>query len=371
MALAVFDKQDSDQLTVEEIDQVINRYPYFAVLHYLKAGKLMIEQAPDANSYAAKAALFFPNPHWLDLQLRHEEVIPAEHTEALAALMITPNDAALIASHEELSQPDAGNQQDEDVEYDSRRVYEENEANDTGDYHEERIVHPDEGVASEGLQIDGAASQQWSQEEVAQAHTGLQISLNDVIHGEASPTGDFLHTENKNGDASADIISREPTPDGRSPLDTTWQPLGAAGSVGDAAGAPVPEGIGETEAIIPIEPLYSIDYFASQGIKLSLEDVPGDQLAVKLRSFTEWLKSMKRIQPEKMDRQLDQETEKQIRQTAEHSNENMDLYTESLAEVYRKQGLDDKAVEVFQKLSLLDPAKSAYFAARIREIKEI
>jgi hypothetical protein len=371
MALAVFNKQNSDQLTVEEIDQVINRYPYFAVLHYLKAGKLMIEQAPDANAYAAKAALFFPNPHWFNQKLRHEEVIHAGHREALAELMITTTDAALIASQEELSKPGAGNQQDEDVEYDSKRMFEEDEANDTGDYHEERIAHPDEGLASEGLQIDSAASQQWSQEDIAQPHTGLNISLNDEIQGEATPTGDFPDAENRNGDALADLIAPEPLPDGRSPLESTWQPVGAVGSEEDAAGVPVPDGTAETDAIIPIEPLYTIDYFASQGIKLPVEDVPGDQLAVKLRSFTEWLKSMKRIQPEKMDRQLDQETEKQIRQTAEHSNENMDLYTESLAEVYRKQGLDDKAVGVYQKLSLLDPAKSAYFAARIREIKEI
>jgi predicted metal-dependent hydrolase len=102
-----------------------------------------------------------------------------------------------------------------------------------------------------------------------------------------------------------------------------------------------------------------------------LDEIPTDQLGKKLKSFTEWLKSMKKIQPDKVDRQMDSDTENHIRKEAEHSNDSQEVYTEALAEVYLKQGLEDKAVDVFKKLSLLDPSKSAYFAARIREIKEI
>jgi hypothetical protein len=92
---------------------------------------------------------------------------------------------------------------------------------------------------------------------------------------------------------------------------------------------------------------------------------------VKLRSFTEWLKAMKKIHPEKLDHAMGQEEENNIRVYAETSNEPRELYTEALAEVYLQQGLRQKAAMVFEKLSLLDPSKSAYFAARIREIKEI
>jgi hypothetical protein len=142
-----------------------------------------------------------------------------------------------------------------------------------------------------------------------------------------------------------------------------------------AAPAEVPAmaGTGTSEPedpVIPLEPLYTIDYFASQGIKLPVDENKQDQLSVKLKSFTEWLKSMKKIHPEKIDKQMDQQTEQVIRASAEYSNERGDLYTESLAEVYVKQGLTERAVEVYKKLSLLDPAKSAYFAARIREIKD-
>ena len=122
---------------------------------------------------------------------------------------------------------------------------------------------------------------------------------------------------------------------------------------------------------VPIEPLYTIDYFASQGIRLKQEEVnQTDPLSVRLKSFTEWLKAMKKIHPERLDQNMGKEEENSIRVYAETSNEPREDYTEALAEVYLQQGLKQKAALVFEKLSLLDPSKSAYFAARIREIKE-
>jgi len=38
--------------------------------------------------------------------------------------------------------------------------------------------------------------------------------------------------------------------------------------------------------------------------------------------------------------------------------------------VYARQGLIKKAAEVYQKLSLQNPDKRAYFAARISKLKE-
>jgi len=41
-----------------------------------------------------------------------------------------------------------------------------------------------------------------------------------------------------------------------------------------------------------------------------------------------------------------------------------------MAEVYLKQGLAEKAIEIYQKLSLQNPANSHIFASRISSIKE-
>jgi hypothetical protein len=122
------------------------------------------------------------------------------------------------------------------------------------------------------------------------------------------------------------------------------------------------------EGLIPIEPLYTIDYFASQGIQLTDEEKL-DPLGRKLKSFTEWLKTMKKVHPEKTKMSMDDKTEGSIKEGAEHSNDRAEVVTEAMAEVYLKQGLKHKALEVYQKLSLLNPSHSASFAAKIAELK--
>jgi hypothetical protein len=115
------------------------------------------------------------------------------------------------------------------------------------------------------------------------------------------------------------------------------------------------------------EPLFATDYFASQGIKLSEEVLTGDKLGKQLKSFTEWLKSMKKTHPQEPAEAVD--TTSSIPYIAEKSNEEGDVVTEAMAEVYALQGNTRKAIAIYRKLSLLNPPKSAYFAAKIENLK--
>ncbi|MEO6844699.1 MAG: hypothetical protein ABI184_05970, partial [Ginsengibacter sp.] len=63
--------------------------------------------------------------------------------------------------------------------------------------------------------------------------------------------------------------------------------------------------------------------------------------------------------------------EKIIQSSAEASNQNANVLTEAMAEVLIKQGKKGKAVEMYQKLSLMNPSKSTYFAAKIESLKTI
>ncbi len=51
--------------------------------------------------------------------------------------------------------------------------------------------------------------------------------------------------------------------------------------------------------------------------------------------------------------------------------DNLEEVSETLVEIYIKQEYYDKAIEGLNKLSLLIPPKSAYFAARIKEIEQL
>lgn len=132
----------------------------------------------------------------------------------------------------------------------------------------------------------------------------------------------------------------------------------------------MPEPVTETKQDLLFEPYHTVDYFASHGIKFKEEEKPKDKFGQQLRSFTEWLKTMKRLPVAAIVAPIDSNAEQKVEQLAETSLQDRDVMTEAMAEVWEKQGNATKAIEIYNKLSLLEPSKSTYFAAKIEDLKK-
>ncbi len=136
-----------------------------------------------------------------------------------------------------------------------------------------------------------------------------------------------------------------------------------------APSLPVVEKAEPKDDALVFEPYYTVDYFASQGIKTVLEEKPKDRLGQQLKSFTEWLKTIRQMPPQQIASMNDAGSEEKVVQLATHSLAEENVDTEAMAEVWIKQDQPEKAIRIYEKLSLLNPSKSSYFALLIEKLK--
>jgi hypothetical protein len=149
---------------------------------------------------------------------------------------------------------------------------------------------------------------------------------------------------------------------------------GAAGEAKELAG-------GQDTPVAPIiQPLFTQDYFAYTGMKLP-DHVENDKPPTmeQLHSFTDWLRAMKRPRGT-TDPDVGQDTgslaaqdeteDAGIRKSADESvRAEAEVLTEAMAEVRAGKGQIPRAIAIYEKLSLSNPEKSAYFAQKIEALK--
>ena len=153
----------------------------------------------------------------------------------------------------------------------------------------------------------------------------------------------------------------------------------------------------------PAVPLGHQDYFATQGIKVQ-EDLPPKEATAAMpplskekdlmvvMSFSEWLRYLEERtrkakeeaagksalramwQKQKLSAAMEEEEEEIPENVFEMAVNSItpkeDIISESMAAVYALQGKKEKALEMYKKLSLRNPEKSAYFAKKIENLQK-
>lgn len=303
-------KTSLEECSLDEVRQLTERYPYFAPAQFLYLQKLKQEESPEYDKQYKKAVLFYHDPLLFDYFIASENFYKDEESAK-----------DLVQSY--IHQPPKVSEPEPVVESDtSLPVVEENPI----PIVEEETIEPKEKKEEES-------------ENEEEGESSLRVK--DIVD-------DSLRSE------ETDLV----------------QPVEEKASVKEEPSPAVPETVHErSSSDLLFEPYHTVDYFASQGIKVVQEEAPKDKLGKGLKSFTEWLKTMKRLPAAQTGSVGEASAEKKVEMMATDSVNDSDVVTEAMAEVWIKQGNKEKALDIYKKLSLLNPSKTAYFAAKIENLK--
>ena len=295
LAQQLFGKSSVDDCDLQEIKDLVNRYPYFAPAQFLLLEKLKRQNAPEYTSQLQKAVLYYHNP------LEFEYFISSDRFETSADFI------------ESSQLSNINTQEEEDI----------------------------------SLPID---------------NTDDTISIDSVETAFTQTGPENLHTEIHQPLEEMEVVTEN-----QLDVSNEQQMSESIERVLENEDIQAQQPIQNNDLVF--EPYHTVDYFASQGIKLSQEEIPKDKFGKQLKSFTEWLKTLKRLPATEVAKEIDTSAESKVQHLAEDSVHRSDVLTEAMAEVWIKQGNKEKAIETYNKLGLLNPSKKAYFAGLIENLK--
>lgn len=311
------------ETTVADLEMMAYQYPWFGTAQLLLAAKQKQTGSLNADKQVQKAIIYFNQPLWSGAQLKRfiaADSAAAEAVKETEALMeIDETDASL----------------------DAEAIV---EAEDIRDVKDINVV------------IDAVLDAEY------------------VLKAEADKEADQFIKELDIEEQAEAMIEADAQREVADFMTNTDAELAAEATIGsdfakeELMNAQKPEPA-EEKPVFTFEPFHTVDYFASQGIKLREEKLENDQLGKQVKSFTQWLRSMKKIYVEEK-KELGLTEEKEVVSIATESNQQTEVVTETMAEVLAKQGKKAQAIDLYRKLSLLHPEKSVYFASRIDELKQ-
>lgn len=325
-------KASLEEVSVQELENIVRLYPSFPTGHFLLTKKLLqLKEEEVALIQKQKTAVYFTDILWLNSLLSDLSV--SDHQEkSLAEDIITAQEK----------------QDDIEAEVALPEI--------------EEVVLPADDTnepAEEEFQNEVPATEATVTETAVEAVKG-QAPVEEEFNVDRKEFAEHLLADNDEQEEESAMEEKEPETDFNPALSKILS------EQAQEFNKPV-----EEDAKLPIEsePYYTVDYFDSQGIRLDPSQLGKDKLGRKVRKFTDWLKDMKRVSGQPTDLGTDPEMEKAIQTIAAASNETKEIVTEAMAEILIKEGKTAKAIKLYEKLSFLNPDKSAYFAAKIEHIK--
>lgn len=330
-------KDSLEQCSLHELRTFADQNPYFGAAQLLLTKKLQQENAADYESQLQKTYMFFHNPLWVEQLLNDtgNAIIKKATVKTEAAPVSDPPPANSTPLPEVVS-PVAVSPVEE-------------------------VIVPSQPVPEPVAQVSLEAGLVQPESTVAAPQTVAEppTAISAIELAES------VFDTNPPEEITAPVMPEETQ--NTQPAETV-SPI-ISGDTGQDTG-PTQTSITADALELAFEPFHTVDYFASQGIKLKEEEKPKDKFSQQLKSFTDWLKIMKRLPAAEVAARAGIGGETKVEQLAEHSLEEKEIITEAMAEVWEKQGNTAKAIDIYSKLSLLEPAKSPYFAAKIEELKK-
>jgi hypothetical protein len=320
------------------LTKLANNYPYFAPVQMLLSAKLKDSNSQEFIKQAQKTSLYFTNPYWLHFLLQEKNAKPEIKEESPSYLEYQLGNSTTFVQELPEIEPVIIDKVVENHLPNTENELSGNISIPTVELVKEMMRGIDKQVLSDVFIDDN-----------------IEDEIEQPIFDESEESSSILaQMEPYNEETATDLSNSKISNLLSSQLADFKKPVNQ-----------------EAELEISKEPMHTIDYFASQGIKIDLSKIPQDKLTTHLRKFTEWLKYMKSDNPNPIDLGTNQDLEEAVEIIAKTSNEEKEIVTETMADVLQKQGHLDKAIQLYIKLSFINPEKSAYFASKIQHLKGI
>lgn len=324
------------ETSVEALQHIINQYPYFPLPHLFLTKKMKQDGDNNFLPQVQRTAIYFPNPYWLHYQLMQPETTVTGTTKP--TIVSEEASTTLLDNDEPFGDVQQTIPEQTSSPVDDSPIEEGNSENNT--YSAKDIEHIVEQVEQHGESSHLETKEDVPVDAIKEFNVKAEDELPPLDEEESKP------------EVSAALL----------------EPIQKLAEILDEQVAEFKKPVEQDEQLpIEPEPYHTVDYFASQGIKLDPQSQ--DKLDKKVRRFTDWLKQMKKISPTPSDLGTDEAMETAVQHIAATSNEPKEVVTEAMAEVLLKQGKTEKAKELYAKLSFLNPDKYTYFAAKIEALK--